>query len=188
MAARSSISPATARTLRLHRCRSPLFLLPAAVAAGMPLQLRWREILCAADADADAILWVGDGEALLDSAATEVEIRPDIAAPAARPFLDPAELARPLRDFPRPGASRSTTPSGAGSMPWPPVSRCRPAPNPASRGRAAATRTPELRGYSGRPRWRRAAVSVFCSRQAMVIGPTPPGTGVMAPATLTASS
>ena len=81
-------------TLRLHRCRSPLFLLPAAVAAGMPLQIRWREILCAANADADAILWVGDGEALLDSAATEVEIRPDTAAPAARPFLDPAELAR----------------------------------------------------------------------------------------------
>ena len=81
-------------TLHLHRCRSPLFLLPAAVAAGVPLQIRWREILCAANADADAIMWVGDGEALLDSAATEVEIRADTAAPAARPFLDPAELAR----------------------------------------------------------------------------------------------
>jgi hypothetical protein len=32
------------------------------------------------------------------------------------------------------------------------------------------------------PRWRQAAVSVFCSKQAMVIGPTPPGTGVIAPA------
>ena len=60
--------------------------------------------------------------------------------------------------------------------------------NRASRGRAAATRTPELRGYSGRPRWRRAAVRVFCSRQAMVIGPTPPGTGVIAPATCGASA
>ena len=29
--------------------------------------------------------------------------------------------------------------------------------------------------------WR--AITVFSSRQAMVIGPTPPGTGVMAPAT-----
>ena len=28
-----------------------------------------------------------------------------------------------------------------------------------------------------------AARSVLCSRQAMVIGPTPPGTGVIAPAT-----
>ncbi len=28
-----------------------------------------------------------------------------------------------------------------------------------------------------------AAVTVFCSRHAIVIGPTPPGTGVMAPAT-----
>jgi hypothetical protein len=80
-------------TLRLHRCRSPLFLLPAAVAAGVPLQIRWREILCATNADAGASLWVGDGEALLDSTPTEVEIRADTVAPAARPFLDPAELA-----------------------------------------------------------------------------------------------
>ena len=29
-----------------------------------------------------------------------------------------------------------------------------------------------------------AAVSVLSSRQAMVIGPTPPGTGVIAPATV----
>lgn len=32
-------------------------------------------------------------------------------------------------------------------------------------------------------RRRRAAVRVFSSRHATVIGPTPPGTGVMAPAT-----
>ena len=35
---------------------------------------------------------------------------------------------------------------------------------------------------------RQAAVRVFCSRQAMVMGPTPPGTGVMAPATRAQSS
>ena len=34
----------------------------------------------------------------------------------------------------------------------------------------------------------RRRVSVLCSRQAMVIGPTPPGTGVIAPATSTASA
>ncbi len=32
-----------------------------------------------------------------------------------------------------------------------------------------------------------AAVRVFCSRQATVIGPTPPGTGVIQPAVFTAS-
>src|SRR5687768_1487826 len=39
-------------------------------------------------------------------------------------------------------------------------------------------------GYSGTftPRWRHAAISVLLSNSAMVIGPTPPGTGVMAPA------
>ena len=36
--------------------------------------------------------------------------------------------------------------------------------------------------------WCFAAASVFCSRHAIVIGPTPPGTGVMARATRTASS
>ena len=35
---------------------------------------------------------------------------------------------------------------------------------------------------SARPRRRQAAVNVLRNRQAMVIGPTPPGTGVMAPA------
>jgi hypothetical protein len=80
--------------LRLHRCRSPLFLLPAAVAASVTLQLRWREILCATHADAGASLWVGDADALRDSTPTEVEIRSGSAAMSARPFLDPAELAR----------------------------------------------------------------------------------------------
>ena len=36
---------------------------------------------------------------------------------------------------------------------------------------------------SGRPSDRQQAVTVLASRQAMVIGPTPPGTGVIAPAT-----
>jgi hypothetical protein len=80
--------------LRLHRCRSPLFLLPAAVAAGGPLQLRWGDILCGASLDAGASLWAGDGEALLDCSPTEVEIHPGSAPPAAQPFLDSAELAR----------------------------------------------------------------------------------------------
>jgi hypothetical protein len=39
----------------------------------------------------------------------------------------------------------------------------------------------------GRPACMQAARSVFTSRHTIVIGPTPPGTGVMAPATLTAS-
>ena len=37
-------------------------------------------------------------------------------------------------------------------------------------------------------RLRRAAVTVFSNRQAIVIGPTPPGTGVIAPATSIAAS
>lgn len=36
---------------------------------------------------------------------------------------------------------------------------------------------------SDRPFARQQAVSVFASRQAIVMGPTPPGTGVIAPAT-----
>ena len=80
--------------LRLQRCRSPLFLLPAAVAAGVPLQLRWRDIFFAADADSGAIIRVGHGQALLDSAATEVDIRPGSAVPAPRAFLDSAEFQR----------------------------------------------------------------------------------------------
>ena len=36
---------------------------------------------------------------------------------------------------------------------------------------------------SGNPLARQAAVSVLAKRHAMVIGPTPPGTGVIAPAT-----
>ena len=37
---------------------------------------------------------------------------------------------------------------------------------------------------AGSPFWISAASTVFFRRQAIVIGPTPPGTGVMAPATL----
>jgi hypothetical protein len=36
---------------------------------------------------------------------------------------------------------------------------------------------------SAKPFWRQKAVSVFRKRQAMVIGPTPPGTGVICAAT-----
>ena len=43
-------------------------------------------------------------------------------------------------------------------------------------------------GMRGKPIECRARLSVFFSSMAMVIGPTPPGTGVMAPATLTASA
>ena len=43
-------------------------------------------------------------------------------------------------------------------------------------------------GMRGKPIECRARLSVFLSSMAMVIGPTPPGTGVMAPATLTASA
>src|SRR4051794_6493267 len=38
------------------------------------------------------------------------------------------------------------------------------------------------------PRRRRQAITVLCRRQAIVIGPTPPGTGVMAPATSEAAA
>src|SRR3954452_10652682 len=39
---------------------------------------------------------------------------------------------------------------------------------------------------AGMPFWRQVAVSVLSSRQAMVMGPTPPGPGVMDPATAAA--
>ena len=39
-------------------------------------------------------------------------------------------------------------------------------------------------GMRGKPIEWRARLSVFLSSMAIVIGPTPPGTGVMAPATL----
>jgi len=41
---------------------------------------------------------------------------------------------------------------------------------------------------SGKLFWLAAAIRVLRRRQAMVIGPTPPGTGVMAPATCLASA
>jgi hypothetical protein len=41
---------------------------------------------------------------------------------------------------------------------------------------------------SGVPSARHAAISVFAISIAMVIGPTPPGTGVIAPARFTASA
>src|SRR5439155_5396442 len=47
-----------------------------------------------------------------------------------------------------------------------------------------ATRSGNLHGAgSGKPRRRQAASKVLSKRQAIVIGPTPPGTGVIAPAT-----
>jgi hypothetical protein len=80
-------------TLRIHRCRSPLFLLPAAVAASAAFEFRWGDILCA-HGDAGASLWFGVGEALLDPTPCEVQIRSRSAAMSARPSLDPAELGR----------------------------------------------------------------------------------------------
>jgi hypothetical protein len=41
---------------------------------------------------------------------------------------------------------------------------------------------------SGKPRCAQAARNVLSSRHAIVIGPTPPGTGVMAPAMVAASA
>jgi hypothetical protein len=79
--------------LRLRRCRSPLFLLSAAVAVGVPLQLRWREIFCAA-ADGNSSIWADDGKALLDSTPIEVDIRNGAPESSAKPFLDPAEFQR----------------------------------------------------------------------------------------------
>ena len=78
-------------SLGLRRCRSPLFLLPAAIASG--LTLCWRqaagEVRCCASG------LHGSAPALLDPTPADVEIRSGDDAPPARPaFLDAAELAR----------------------------------------------------------------------------------------------
>ena len=170
-------------TLRLHRCRRPLFLLPPAVAAGRPIQLRWRDILCGVDADAGALLWGGDGEALLDSTPTEVEIRAGAATPAERPFLDPAELARRYANSLARGVEVD---DGI----WRRIDAV------AARVQVPASVESRLKGAGGGVRERltipaaraggRRRSTCWRSRQAIVIGPTPPGTGVMAPATATA--
>src|SRR3546814_18625921 len=46
----------------------------------------------------------------------------------------------------------------------------------------ATVRLSHHRLFGSMPSRKQAAVKVFCSRQAMVIGPTPPGTGVITPA------
>ena len=57
-----------------------------------------------------------------------------------------------------------------------------------SRGSAAGCPGSVHKSGAGHPRLRQAAVSVFAMSIAMVIGPTPPGTGVIAAATAAASS
>ena len=57
----------------------------------------------------------------------------------------------------------------------------------AGRTEIATARSPHTLG-GGRPANAQAARTVLTSRQAIVIGPTPPGTGVMAPATAQASA
>jgi hypothetical protein len=79
-------------SLRLRRCRSPVFLLPAAAAAG--LALRWRqgagEVLCRVEGEIR-----GSESALLDVAPTEVEIDAGAAvAPGLPVILDGPALAR----------------------------------------------------------------------------------------------
>jgi hypothetical protein len=81
----------TRPSLILRRCRSPLFVLPAAMdVPGMTL--KWRqaagEVFCR-----DARIH-GSEAALLDATPTDVEIRTGAAAPADPAFLDPAGLAR----------------------------------------------------------------------------------------------
>ena len=78
-------------SLKLRRCRSPLFLLPSAVASD--LTLCWRqaagELRCCASG------LHGSEPALLDPTPADVEIRSgDAAQPAGPAFLDAAELAR----------------------------------------------------------------------------------------------
>ncbi len=61
-----------------------------------------------------------------------------------------------------------------------------PAPTMTKRWAMAFSQAPK-RGR-GRPSRRCAAVTVFAISSAMVMGPTPPGTGVIAPATAAASA
>ena len=78
-------------SLKLRRCRSPLFLLPSAAASG--LTLSWRQ--AAGEARCSASGLHGSAPALFDSTPADVEIRSGDAAPPAGPaFLDAAELAR----------------------------------------------------------------------------------------------
>jgi hypothetical protein len=77
--------------LRLRNCRSPLFVLPPGALAGVPMELRWGEVICSADSS--ITLSARGLEALLDASPADVEIRPGtIAAPVA-PLLDSATLA-----------------------------------------------------------------------------------------------
>jgi hypothetical protein len=78
-------------SLRLRRCRSPLFLLPSAATAG--LTLSWRqaagEIRCCASGIH------GSEAALLDPTPADVGIRSrDDAPPTGPAFLDATEIAR----------------------------------------------------------------------------------------------
>ena len=144
--------------------------------------------VCAANADADAILWVGDGEALLDFTATEVEIRPGTAAPAARPVSRSRRARAPLRDFPRPGhrgRRRALAPDRRRGRPGPGAGQHRIAPQGGGRRRRerlSCAAIPAGRAGAGR----RSACSAAGRRWSWAR--RRPGTGVMAPATLTASS
>ncbi len=70
----------------------------------------------------------------------------------------------------------------SGTLPKSVDARVKPAHD--EEGEAVRPYTP---GF-GRPRLALAARTVLTKRQATVIGPTPPGTGVMAPATRAASA
>lgn len=79
-------------SLRLRRCRSPLFLLPAAMAVP-GLLLEWRQAAGAVFCR-DAFLH-GSAAALLGAASADIEIRTGGPAPENLPvFLDPPALAR----------------------------------------------------------------------------------------------
>ena len=93
-------------------------------------------------------------------------------------------LARP-RPPNRPRADRRHRPA--------PTGKARPAPQATAYDQAAGANAPRTQlafQLSSGPRsvCMRAASSVLRRRQAIVIGPTPPGTGVIAPATAAASS
>src|SRR5690606_39745561 len=105
-----------------------------------------------------------------------------------------AEGTPQIGPFHEPDLRRSARLPHAGSL-WPaPEHKEAGKPSPSGKRLPLPIRSARLpqrawiKSGSGRLRARQAAVSVLASRQAIVMGPTPPGTGVMAPATSTASS
>jgi hypothetical protein len=87
--------------LRLHGCRSPIFLLPAAIAdPGPGMAVRWSlprgDVVCRIDADGGVELECGEGvaldAALVDPGPAAVEIGPGFARAEATPRASGSRL------------------------------------------------------------------------------------------------